>query len=349
MSKPSTLRESPSRRLLAVVAGLALTAGYLWFHRRTHAPDDLRSAAEQLLQGRTHWITFQNRVLAPALLEALRVVTGWPWLRCFYALVAGCLGGSTALLLWRSWRDTGKSSRGLLQASAWFLLAVLLNHQWSYPWDFTGALLFLLLAVWARDSFRGLDAIRSWWLAALLAAIALNRESSLFVIVALGAAVLVTGWTTGPRATAWRAAIILALAGGANVIGVLLVRQALFTAPTRPAHSAGPEMAAGNFNQVRHNWQVLTHPRDGWPALVIIGMLVIFGALMVRKNIRAHRAARPVSPGRLMVQLCGAFGTGAILLFADMSELRVYFEFAPLWLLLATEPAGPPTPAPQGG
>ena len=58
MSKPSTLRESPSRRLLAVVAGLALTAGYLWFHRRTHAPDDLRSAAEQLLQGRTHWITF---------------------------------------------------------------------------------------------------------------------------------------------------------------------------------------------------------------------------------------------------------------------------------------------------
>ena len=253
------------------------------------------------------------------------------------------------LLLWRSWRDTGKSTRGLLQASAWFLLAVLLNHQWSYPWDFTGALLFLLLAVWARDSFRGLDAIRSWWLAALLAAIALNRESSLFVIAALGAAVLVTGWTTGPRATAWRAAVVLALAGCANIIGVLLVRQALFTAPTRPTHSEGPEMAASNFNQVRHNWQVRTHPHEGWPALVIIAVLVIFCALMVRENIRAHRAARPVSPGRLMVQLCGAFGTGAILLFADMSELRVYFEFAPLWLLLATEPAGPPTPAPQGG
>ena len=70
---------------------------------------------------------------------------------------------------------------------------------------------------------------------------------------------------------------------------------------------------------------------------------------MVRENIRAHRAARPVSPGRLMVQLCGALGTGAILLFADVSKLRVYFEFTPLWLLLATEPPGSPTPAPQGG
>lgn len=349
MPTPPIPREPTGRRLLAVAVVAALTAGYVWFHRRTHAPDDLRSAAEHLLQGRTHWVTFQNRVFAPALLEALRGVTGWPWLRCFYALVVACLGGGAGVLLWRSWRDTGKSTRGLLQASVWFLLAVLLNHQWSYPWDFTGALLFLLLAIWTHDCFRTLAAIKSWWLAALLAALALNRESSLFVIAALGATVIVAGWTTGPRATAWRAAVVLVLAGGANVIGVLLVRQALFTASTRPAHSTGPEMAAGNFNQVRHNWQVLTHPREGWPAFVIIVVLVIFCALLVRENIRAHRAARPVSPGRLTAQLCGAFGTGAILLFADVSELRVYFEFVPLWLLLATEPAGPTMPAPQGG
>lgn len=333
-----TTRESSGTRLLACAAVTALTLGYVWFHRRTHHPDDLRSAAEHLLQGRTHWITFQNRVFAPALINALRAVTGWSWLRSFYALLAACLASGASVLLWRSWRDTGKSTRGLVQTAAWFLVSVLLNHQWSYPWDFTGTLLFLLLAVWARDCFRSLADLNSWRFAFVIAALALNRESSLFVLTAMGATVLLVGFQQRQTARTLAIAVVIALAGFANIVGVLLVRQTLFVASTRPAGSVGPEMASGNFNQVRPNWQVLTHPGEGWPALLIVAVLLIFTGLIVREIFRALRAARQLAPGQLFAQLCGVIGTGAILLFADVSELRVYFEFVPVWLLLASEP-----------
>ena len=338
MSGTPTIRESSGTRLLACAAAGALTAGYLVFHARTHSPDDLSSAAEHLLQGRTHWITFQNRVFAPALIDALRAFTGWPWMRSFYALLAASLVSGAGVLLWRSWRDTGKSARGLAQAAAWILVSALLNHQWSYPWDFTGALLFLLLAVWARDCFRSLDDLKSWRFAFVIAALALNRESSLFVLAALGATVLLVGFQQRQTARTLATAVFVALAGLANIVGVLLVRQALFVAPTRPAGSVGPEMASGNFNQVRHNWHVLTHPGEGWPAMIIVAVLLILTGFIVREIFRALRDARLLAPGRLFAQLCGVIGTGAILLFADVSELRVYFEFVPVWLLLASEP-----------
>ncbi|MBI3884509.1 MAG: hypothetical protein HY302_02085 [Opitutae bacterium] len=348
MSTSAPVRDSAGRRLLAVATVGALTAGYLWFHRRTHDAGDLRSAAEHLLQGRTHWVTFQNRLLAPALIDAVRGATGWEWLRAFYAVLAASLAGGGGVLLWRSWRDTGKSARGLAQTAGWFLLAVALNHRWSYPWDFTGALLFLLLAVWARDCFGSLASLKSWRLAILLAALALNRESSLFVFAALGATVLVAGLQAGRPARAFVPAVFIALAGGANLVGVLLVRQALFVAPTRPAGAVGPEMASGNFNQVRHNWHVLTHPGEGWPAMIVVAGLLLLTGLIGREIYRALRAAQPLAPGRLFLQLGGVAGTGAILLFADVSELRVYFEFVPVWLLLATE-AGPGRAELRGG
>lgn len=326
--------------MLAGVAVIAATAAYVIFHRQTHMPDDLRSAAEQLLQGRTHWITFQNRLLAPLLIEVIRTVTGCSWLQGFYALVAACLGGGAGLLLWRSWRDTGKSTRGLQQIAAWFLFAALLNHQWSYPWDFTGALLFLLLVVWAKDRFRSFAAIKSWRLAALLVALALNRESSLFVLAALGLAGLATGYGEGQRLRAWAVALGCAVAGLANVAAVLLVRQTLFVFPTRPP-GGGREMASGNFNQLGYNWQIVTQPEADLatrlPAIVIIALLVGVAAVWTAQAVRARFAIRGVSPGLLFARFCLVIGTGAALLFADASELRVYFEFIPMGVVLLFE------------
>lgn len=339
MNPALTSPESARRRLLACAAIAFLTAGYLIFHEHTHTAEALLSASEDFLAGRTHWMTFQNRVFAPLLIAAIRTVTGLAWLPAFYILIGGCMAAGAGLLLWRSWRDTGKSTRGLVQSGAWFLVAVLLNHEWSYPWDYTGALLFLLLAVWARDRFHTLAAVKSGWLAALLVALALNRESSLFVLAALGCAALVSGYQERAWPRAGRAAIAFAVAGCANLTGILLLRQALFVAPTRPTYIEGPELASGNFNQVPHNWHVLTHLSAGWPALPLVLVLLVLNACMLREIVRILRRGESLSPGRLFAQLCGAFGTGAILLFADTTESRVFFEFAPVWLLLATEAA----------
>lgn len=343
MAPPLSPPESTGRRLLACAAIAALTAAYLVFHAHTHTTEALCSASEHFLAGRTHWITFQNRVFAPLLIAALRATTGLAWLPAFYALMGACMAGGAGLLLWRSWRDTGKSARGLVQSGAWFLIAVLLNHEWSYPWDYTGALLFLLLMVWARDFFHSLAAVKSGWLAGLLVALALNRESSLFVLAALGCTVLVSGYQERAWLRAGRAATACGIAGLANLAGVLFLRQTLFLAPTRPTYIEGPELASGNFNQVSHNWHVLTHLSEGWRALPIVLLLLVLNVRMLREIIRTLRRTEPLSPGRLFAQLCGAFGTGAILLFADTTESRVFFEFAPVWLLLASE--APPWPA----
>lgn len=339
MASPPFSPEPTGRRLLAVAGIAVLTAGYLVFHAHTHTDEALLSASEHFLAGHTHWITFQNRVFAPLLIAAIRAATGLTWMPAFYILIGGCMAGGAGLLLWRSWRDTGQSNRGLVQSGAWFLIALLLNHEWSYPWDYTGVLLFLLLMTWARDRFHTLASVRSGWLAVLLVALALNRESSLFVLAALGGTVLVAGYQERAWPRAGLAAAGIAVAGFANLVGVQLLRQTLFVAPTRPIYIEGPELASGNFNQVSHNWHVLTHLADGWRAIPIVLVLLVLNARMWREVSRTLRRFEPLSPGRLFAQLCGAFGTGAILLFADTTESRVYLEFAPVWLLLTSEAA----------
>lgn len=333
--------ESKFVRLLACAGVGGLTVAYLVFHAQTHAPEDLRSAAEHLLQGRTHWITFQNRLLAPWLIEAFRAATGWSWLTAFYALIAACLASGAGLLLWRSWRDTGRSARGLWQVAAWFAFAFLLNHQWSYPWDYSGAFLCLLLAIWARDRFWSLGAVKSWWVAVLLLALALNRESSLYLLAALVVALLGHGFLEKQIGRTLKPAAGLALAGLVNLVGVLALRQAMFTATTRPPGSNGPEMASGNFNQVLHNWRVLTRhgdrPPEDWLAIALVVVLGSAGIVLAVRFFNALRTARPIPPGELFAHLWFGLSAFAVLLFADLSELRVFFELFPLWVILAFE------------
>ncbi|HTT58143.1 MAG TPA: hypothetical protein VMF63_13605, partial [Opitutaceae bacterium] len=66
-------RAAGSKGSLAYALALtaALTAVYVMFHRQTHDVESLRLATEHLMRGETHWITFQNRILGPALIEGV--------------------------------------------------------------------------------------------------------------------------------------------------------------------------------------------------------------------------------------------------------------------------------------
>lgn len=318
---------------------MALTTAYLIFHANTHVADDLCSAAEHLLDGRTHWITFQNRLLSVLLVEGIRLGTGLTWLQSFQTLIAVCLGGGAGFLLWRSWRNTGRSIRGIGEVVAWFSLIFLLNDRWSYPWDYTGIVLFLLLMVWSKDCFHSLADLKSKRLAALLILLILNRESSLIVFAGLILTVLAIGFHEKKRRQSLKPIIFLVLGSLANIIGVIYVRHALFTTTTLPNGIHRAETVAGNFTQLTSNLRKMIHIND-WNRLlgtVIVVVLFIASSILILVTLRELYRSTAISPGKLLIRSCFCLASAAIVIFASMPELRVYLELSPIVIILIFE------------
>jgi hypothetical protein len=337
-STPAAPRsESLVIRIIACLGVGLLTLGYLKFHAATHSPERLSSAAEFLLQGKTHWITFQNRLLGSFLVDLIRLGTGLSWLQSFQALMAACMGVGAALLLWHSWRTTGKSFRGIIGIAAWFALGFLCNHTWSYPWDYTGALLILLVMLWGQVHFRSPADLKSWLLLALLLLLVLNRESSLIVLAGLIVALAGWGWQHRQWIPAVRAIVVLGLGAVANVIAVISIRVALFTESTRPPGHDGPETAAGNFTQLTSNLRKMLHADTHYEYIGtgIIFALFVGSVWLLVSTLNSLRRSRLVSPGTLLARACFCIASVAIILFADFAELRVYFELIPIALVLA--------------
>jgi hypothetical protein len=347
MPNPTNSNPTPSQilplsvgRIFALGAVVLATIGYLIFHFKTHDAHMLATAAEHLLEGRTHWITFQNRLLAPWLIEGIRIPLGLTWIQAYRALIAATMAGGAVILLLRSWQTTGSSRHGLIQSGLWFLFTVLFNHFWSYPWDYTGALLFLLIILWLRDRLKKISDLKSGTLVALIILLALNRESSLFVITSLMAAVAIFGYYKRQLRTAGLTIVALGFAGATNVVGVIWIRTALFVSPTRPLGTEGPEAAMGNFLQPRINWFVFRNMLHDWyhfAGTVIAVSLVIVSLVMLKSLVCDFFGPRHLPFNRILVYILFGTATVAILLFGYAPELRVYFEHIPILVLLLTE------------
>jgi hypothetical protein len=327
-------------RIFSLGAVVLVTIGYLIFHAKTHDTQMLATAAEHLLEGRTHWITFQNRLLAPWLIEGIRIPLGLTWIQAYRALISATMAGGAVILLLRSWHTTGSSRRGLTQSSLWFFFAVLFNHSWSYPWDYTGALLFLLLILWLHDRLKKISDLKSGTLAVLISLLAFNRESSLFVITSLLAAVAIFGYYKRQHKKAFLTIAALGFAAATNVVGVIWIRTALFVSPTRPLGIEGPEGAMGNFLQPRTNWFVFRNMFHDWyhfaGTVIAIG-LVIVSLVMLKRLVSDFCGRRLLPLNRILVYILFGTATLAILVFGYASELRVYFEHIPILVLLLTE------------
>jgi len=309
--------------------------------------DDLHSAAENLLRGETHWITFQNRVLAPAIIEGFCAVTGLSWVQGFRALITGCLAGGAGVLLWRSWRDTGRWSRGVGQSVLWFGFLILFNNEWSYPWDFTGMLLFLLLGVWAQDHFRSREDLRSKWLIFICALMVLNRESSLIVGVSLISVVVLNWAYRKPRMPALKTAALLTGIVAVNIVAVIAIRHAMFAESTKPLEVAGSEIGVGNFVMLATNWNLF---KGVWwdynhglsvIALWILGVINLIWLIQLGRDGVVHRR---VSAGRMLLAGLLGWSTLGVVALGYMLELRVYCEIIPILVIGLVERGSEGTP-----
>jgi hypothetical protein len=346
------LKESKTSLIFAFVAVAAMAAIYTAFHYHTHNHDELRRATEHLLQGKTHWVTFQNRILAPWLIQIMRDLTGWSWLRVFYFLVFGCMASGGSILVWRAWRRYRNPAYGLAQVTAWFLLGFVFNDPWSYPWDFIGALLNLFLLLWALDDFLEPSQLWSWKPCVLVAALILNRESSLIALCALLAATVGSSIVAQRYVAVWRPCAVIVAVGAANVAMVIFLRRTLFVQSTRPdAAALANELSTGNFMQLRDNWYLLaTNSHPFLIRTVVLAISAILSALcgvILFRLWRARRKDHALSPGCVFAYGYFGLACGAVVLFAAMQELRVYFELIPFLVILGGEDFVSPAKAAQ--
>ncbi|MDD3180110.1 MAG: hypothetical protein PHQ04_07120 [Opitutaceae bacterium] len=336
----SSTPSSFSGGYLATAWGIVgvFTATYVAFHLATHSAASLETATSQLLRGETHWITFQNRLLGCALIELIRLLTGSTWLQAFYILVGSCSFVAGAILVHRAWQWHGDVASALGAVAAWFLLAVFFNHVWSYPWDFVGALLNLLLLIWVSDHYRSPGDLWSWRPLVLLFAQILNRESSLITLVSLALMVGMHDLRKSSRGAALRAVSALAAGAVGNIALVIALRRLLFVASTRPASSAHVnETVAGNFLQLRDNFSIFVAER--LPIRMAVASIIAgFGLLCVASLVRCWqdwRMTGTVEPGPTFALCYLGVSTAALAFFACASEFRVYYELIPVCIVLA--------------
>jgi hypothetical protein len=232
------------------------------------------------------------------------------------------------------------------QAVAWFAMAFALNHAWSYPWDFVGALLNLALVLWAFDRFHHIEDLLSWRLWLLLTALALNRESSLLILASLGVVVLAIGCHQSAWGGFRRISMAIIAATGTNIAAIVWLRHTLFAESTRPAGvSTSNELPAGNFLQLGDNWRLLATPSAGIMtrslALAIFISLLALCATYLWQICRLFRKGSQLHPGRLFAGVYLVAAAIAILIFADMSEFRIYFELIPFYVVIGAEVVAP--------
>ncbi|HIV72435.1 MAG TPA: hypothetical protein H9903_15985 [Candidatus Aquabacterium excrementipullorum] len=302
---------------LALVLLSLLEFGFwLATHHEAQRMQDLIDASQGVLQGTPHWRAYQNRLLGPALVDALRVLTAYP-LHLYVLLMLGV--ANTALLLALRRLSPGEPPASRL---TWKVMAisavvwVLGKHRWSYPWDFLESLLLLAMAYLAFTKPERIGAF------VLLFAVAiLSRESALFIPVFM---VLYTVVSRRPLlGRPVLCAIVLVVLGTAFV---QLTRSLLFVHSMSPG--VGDDLAHASFGnhwQLAANGELLirfvTKGKGAVP-------LVLMAALLSFYSWAAVRLWRLRELGAFSFALTMVAYLLALIPFAVLTETRIYQPMA---------------------
>jgi hypothetical protein len=174
----------------------------------------------ELLDGRPHWRVFQNRVLGPLIARTLMRTVREPDIG--YILFHLICFGTGLILAWRTGLRVAASHAGALVTMLTFALglASLFMGEWFYPWDVSGAAIFMGFA-WLVAS--GASYV---WIAALFAVAIWNRDDALFIALFLIVEPVARWWRNrnGPAAMPidWRP---IALGFACIVAGVVLIEM----------------------------------------------------------------------------------------------------------------------------
>jgi hypothetical protein len=299
-------------------------------------------AARGVFEGYPHWRIYQNRVLAPYLIEGLARV--FPSYLSAYTVFVLATLVAAGVIAWRLGTRVAGPRGGTLALCAFHLgFALLLSRPWLYAWDYVDAIVFLVFVDFVVAEKR--------WPAfvPLVVVGVLNHEIASFVAAWLVADALVRWWvgrargekpTGAPGAQpagaqlAWVQAAVGAGLFAASFVVVESLRSALLIEQIGPKlfTEAPPDIGSSFYLALGRNLGLVgkAFTEFGYSLPMLVPLLVIASLA-----VSAWLALRePVRFGGLALTYVGI--TASLVVFGAMFETRIYVVLLPLVILAAT-------------
>jgi len=279
------------------------------------------SAAQGVLSGHPPWRLYQSRLLGPLLVGGLAHITHHPFALAYNVVTRALLLLSNAVCygLFLRLGHNRRLAWGYTLAYAG-LFVVLQDIKWLYLWDYVDLVTVLCFAflVFTRANLA--------LLSLLFVVELLNREAATFI----GLWIMLAAVHIPARGEAKRIQIspMLLLVGGSLIAAGALwthwIRDRWFIAQTEPAASS--LVLGDQLWQMPFNLLALHHPLSSGAGVSIIVVAALVALLAWPSVMPAGQKAKVgVLLGLMLL---------SILLFAQITETRVWFEFVPFGLFL---------------
>jgi hypothetical protein len=277
----------------------------------------VRANVAGILEGKVVSKSWQHRVLAPAVVSVLTVITGSH--ASALRLLSNLLTAAANLLLFALVRRRGGRAADAVRAVAVFgFCHLLLMYKLEYPWDGVDILLFMTFGAWASAG----RPLSGFW--PLLALGALNHETVLYVPLWYFIAAFAVDAPSPPAATARRIGVEAGLAALALGAIILALRQLLYVGRPDfpPAWFESSAPIAGNHFHLVHNLRQLLV--DDWRlgrSFISAGLLAAIGLFVALARRRRHATAA----------LWSLVVIGTIFCFGYVNETRHYLLLVAFW------------------
>lgn len=290
---------------------------------------ELIDAAYGVLNGRPHWITFQNRLLGSYVIQLISATTGRSFGTSFSLFLSISLVFANIILFFIFSDLTKNRKLGLKYTFYFVIIFLLLQHEWLFPWDLIDILIFSLFAY---SIYR--DAKIRYFVILFIIAL-LNRESALFISlwIIIDSFKYIKSEKTFCRLIVKKyqliAGILLTIAGMIYTKGI---RDYLFidSAIRIGSKDKGP-FSFGNQFHLFYNVKLIYHGFFHYNGVILTMGCIIGATYYLLSNIKKF-TERTVKVSLLLISVLFS-----IITFTIFTESRGYFILIPFILMFDIE------------
>jgi hypothetical protein len=285
----------------------------MWISEHTSNMDALVAASDGVLNRMPHWRAYQNRILAPYLVDIFRNFSQNPYsdfAKTFLTLENLFLCGCAFALT----RKVSLSVLALIVSSAMWVYC---KNYWSYPWDFTESIMTTLLFLLAVRSATIIPFV------ALFICFALSRESVVFVGLFLflrGVSPAMFNRRVDTRALTWGAGLAMA-----SAVITETLRKILFKASMIPGVGADARHASfENHIAVLHNGKIFflnMITKEYYISIIYLAILFVY-------FVCAYVGYREKSARLVSIGITMTLYVLSIFVFGAIDEARLYQPLA---------------------
>ncbi|RLP54887.1 MAG: hypothetical protein D6160_08735 [Ketobacter sp.] len=276
-------------------------------------------AAEGVIDGRPHWIAYQNRLLGPYLVKLISLV-GFPFSEALKIFIFITVLIQNVLLFYLVMDMRIRPRESFLWVMVYSLFFIVVQHFWFYTWDSIDAIIFTLFA-WGI-----LKGQSTPYFFVLFSISILNRETALFI-----AAFVAIDAFRFESAAKFKLVSIKKLFAGISLsllgaIYIKLVRHWLFISKADGDPDVDHELI-GNHVYLIQNLKKLFY--ENFFSLDVLNSITLsFSVLYLVLNLKNYVEIK------IKFALVYFLLVANILIFGLVNETRMYIILIPFWIFI---------------